>query len=263
MKKTILAGLALLPVLMLTGCTGDIALKYQTIEVEDFIKHPNAEEDYHGLQYAINFTFPVEFNNEAVLKTLQRKFIAYTLGENYASLTLEAAINACIEDWKKEYNDEMEEFISETGFVLAYEHWISNSILLSTDRLLQLYTEGYSYLGGAHGSSGASAHLFNLQTGEEYSRNDIFKPESHESIRRIIDAALLEYWEEEVDYEKDCAWTETTHFALTPQGVMIVYSDYELGYYALGRPEITIPYAQILPHLREGTPVWDFTRKNI
>jgi len=64
-----------------------------------------------------------------------------------------------------------------------------------------------------------------------------------------------------VKFDKEAVWTLKTAFAVTHEGIMIAYSDRELGSYELGSPAITIPYAAILPYLREGTPVHDLAEK--
>ena len=235
-------------------------LQFKTIETEDFVKHPNAKEEDIGFKYKVSFTYPSEYNDQAVLDSLQRKFIRFTLGKKYDSLTPEKAIDSLIADWKTEYeernkeNREMEKY----GFEMFYK----NTVSLVSDDLFQVVSEYDEYKGGAHNVVGYSCRLFNRQTGSEYSRNDIFKSEASDHIYRLIINKLLIYWqldsEDEVALKTENVWRETTNFTVTPQGIEIHYSDYELGSYILGHPEIFIPYDQIFPYLRDRTPVQDF-----
>ena len=236
-------------------------LKFKTIEINEFLKHPHATEDYQGLRYEISFTYPSEFENKDVLAILQSKFIEHVLGKKYVSLSPEDAVKACIEDWKKEYKSDIEDE------PFAYEYIYFDTISFVNDVLLQMKSYGYSYKGGAHGSGGFNAILFNIQTGKEYSRNNIFKLESENNIRTTITSELLKYWEVEDDteffFEEDAVWREETAFAISSEGITFLYSDYELGSYALGCPEITIPFTDIFPFLYEGTPVWELAKEKI
>ena len=246
------------------------SLKFNTIKVEDFMKHPNATEEYHGLKYTISFTYPSEHSDKAVLETLQRSFISHLLGEKYASLTPEKAVNALIEDWKAEYLKEMAEYIqdqqeygSEYITVLPYEYEISNTIPLFTDQLLQSEAFGHWYMGGAHGSGGPWAALFNPQTGQKYSKSDIFDLRKEDDLQRLLLQeiyAIAHEYSPDADIDHDGVWTEEVNFSITPNGVTFLYVDYALGCYALGINEVPVSYAKIIPYLRIGTPVWDFAK---
>ena len=254
------------------------ALTFKTIKVEDFVKHPKGTEDDHGLKYKISFTYPANYSDKAVLKSLQQKFIRYTLenltsgydpdakAKDYGALTPEKAVDELVADLKKSYldaiRDESETDDSDFQLRTGWEFDINNEILFANDALLQLKTEAYVYLGGAHGSYGTSSYLFNLQTGVEYSRDDVFKSEAAADIRRLIINELLKIWTDSWDRDMmydgiDYIWTEKTDFAVTSAGIQILYSDYEIGSYSMGAPVVVIPYAAIMPYLREGTPVWD------
>jgi hypothetical protein len=142
-----------------------VSLKFQTIEVDEFIKHPQATTDDEGLRYTISFTYPSEYGDKAILEILQRKFITHVFGEKYASLTPEAAVSTCIEDWKKEYA------ANTTEYPLTYEHNYNYTVLFVDDRALQMTDYGFSSVRGVDTLCADGAwhilHLFNLQTGEE------------------------------------------------------------------------------------------------
>jgi hypothetical protein len=256
MKTIIFSTIVATVIIFAVSCgQSSSSLKFKTIEVNEFIEDPESMYGHYGLRYNIRFTYPSEYKDKAILDTLQRKFITCVLGKKYALLTPNEAINACIKDLKKNY------LANTIDGPLNHAYFYSDTILLETNRLLQLQTEEYRYMAGAHGTGCYSTYLFNLQTGKGYSRNDIFKSEANENIRNLIRDELYQYWEEDLNYDIDAVWTEETNFAVTSQGIMILYNDYELGYYALGRPKITIPYDKIFPYLRQDTPVWDLAKE--
>jgi hypothetical protein len=140
--------------------TEGVSLKFETIEVNEFMKHPQATTDDEGLRYTISFTYPSEYGDKAVLEALQRKFITHVFGKKHASLTPEAAVNACIEDWKKEY--------SAKYLTCEYRH--TYAVLFVDDISLLMEDYGSESVididGRCADGAGYASHLFNLQTGE-------------------------------------------------------------------------------------------------
>jgi len=248
-------------------------LQFKTVEVEDFVKHPKGTEADHGLRYKFSFTYPSGYADKAVLKSLQQQFVQtlYSNSEDkqddFTALPPEKALTAVVEIWKAKYKEEIKEEVKDpkpewvTGWDINY----SNTILFMNENLLQLKTENQQYLGGAHGSTFFSCHLFNLQTGKEYSRDDIFKPEAAGRIHRMLVAALLKFWDEKspsgVFLSEENVWSENTDFAVTPEGIDFVYSHYDIVSYAQGCAVVTLPYDKIFPYLREGTPVWNVAKE--
>jgi hypothetical protein len=273
--KFLKVAVAALLVLLAVSCGQQPAVpEFQTIEVEDFVKHPKGTDDYQRLTYKVSFTYPSRYANKAVLKKLQQRFVqtmhaSFQNPDNapagdYASLSPEKAVIAIIETWKARYIKELNEEVPERASVWELKY--DNAIPFVNETLLQLQTEFFGHLGGAHGYTSFTCHLFNLQSGEEYKRDDIFKPEAADRIQLLLLTALLNFWEMKSSRESglivEKILTENTNFAVTPEGIAFVYSDNELGsYYAFGIAQLTVPYDEIFPYLREGTPVWDVAAK--
>ena len=228
--------------------------KFTTIVV----KHSSQgeENDAKGLHCKVKFTYPVDCGDEAALQALQRQFVRYAVGEDYAKFAPKEAVRALIDEWKKAYATETAEEEDNTP---AHTYEREADVLYQSDTLVQLRVRDYVYTGGAHGMGGSSSYLFHLATGKILKHSDVFKPDSAKKMRKLILPRLLKYWavesENEVSCEKENVWNAETEFAVTPEGLLVAYSDYELGAYVLGRPEFTIPYAEVLPCLREDTPV--------
>jgi len=267
-KKILLISKILLITVILVSCEQTGEIKFKTISLEGFEKHPKGTAENDGISYKINFQYPSKYSDQAVLQKLQTQFVRYTLGEEYALSTSEAELNKAVEayiaTWKKAYYDnmkEMQDLNSDPDFVIGWHITCNNSILFVNEKLLQLKTMDGWYPYSAHVFESSSYHLFNLQTGDRYNRDDIFKPEVDESIRRLIIPELLKYWnvrsEREVMLQRNKIWTQETNFALTPEGIVIAYNENELTDYMPGMPSLTIPFERIIPYLREGTPVWD------
>ena len=252
-------------------------ITFQTFTTENFEKHPKGKAEKDGFSYKINFLYPAKFEDKAVLEILQTQFIRHTLGEKFASMmsgdkpaTLKETVDAYIDVWRQAYYDdikEMQELNSDPDIITGWHIECGNSILFRNETLLQLHTKDGLYPYAAHVWESASCHLFNLQTGDEYRRDDIFRPEAAESVIRLIIPALLAYWNvrtiREVMIDRNKIWTPETNFAVTDEGIYIMYNDNELTDDMPGMPSLTIPYAQIMPCLREGTPVWDIATSHV
>jgi len=230
-------------------------IEFQTFHWEDFEKHPQGVAENDGFSYKIDFQYPSQYSDKAVLERLQTLFVRYTLGDEFAlsmgganGVTLERAVDDYIALYKKAYYsyiDEMQGYNSDPNFITGWHVECSNAILFENETLLQLQTKDGLYPTAAQVWESASHHLFNLLTGDEYRWDDLFKPGAAEEIRRQHIPELSEYTK--ID------------FALTDQGVYFVYdNDYdEFTDFMPQSATVTLLYRQILPYLREGTPVWE------
>lgn len=244
--------------LMFAACSqqkGSSSPEFSTIVVDKTMKHPNASDDMDKFEYRLKYTYPSGFHDKKVLALLQQHFMEHVLNADQGDLSPDDVVNALIGAWKAEY---MTESNLDTGMSWGME--ISNSILYVSDELLQYSVYNYEFKGGAHPSTAIAYYLLNLQTGSEYTRDDIFNPESADEIRELIMPGIFRYWDmpEDNEIKKEVieyVWTPSTNFAVTEEGIRIAYSDYELGAYVYGKPEVLIPYSQILPYLKDGTPV--------
>ena len=236
------------------------SIAFKTIEIKDYLQHPKGTQEYQGLDYTISFTYPSHYGDKTVLHTLQQSFITTVLGKKYASLSPQEAVNACINDWKEEYLTDTQEFpFEDDDYIPGYSYVALDTVTLVTDRLLQLKVESYMNQGGTHGIGATWATLYDLQTGQELGRNDVFDPRQADAIQRLlireIDAIAVS------EYEHDAVWTENTGFALFDDYMAFLYGDYQLGgSYAFGIRRVDVPYAQIFPYLRQGTPVWEYVQ---
>ena len=243
-------------------------LKFKTINMEKFEKHPKAKTEKDGFSYKINFQYPSNYSNNDVLKKLQTKFIQYTIGEEYAQSVneseLKKAVNNYIDNLKKSYYDNIEEMQKLNGdpnFVTGWHIECSNAILFMNETLLQLQTKSGLYPTESQVYENMSYHLFNLQTGDEYSRDDIFKQGTAENIRNILIPTLLKQWNikslDEYGMERNQIWTPETQFALTDKGITITHNHEIIGVFS-----VAFSYTIMLPFLKEGTPVWEVVSGN-
>jgi len=261
MRKII--GVLLLSGMLLWGGEND-SLVFKTIGVAETFYLPVSSEN--GYTINISFTWPDGYKDPEILKKLQRQFLTKNFGEDYADMTAEEALQTFYRSEVESYKEENGDIASDETWSLAWEYHSENKILFHNADILQYAINYWQFSGGAHGTGGTSYSLLDLKTGNELSAADIFKAGTEDKIRELIIPGLLTYWEAkslddvvDEDGKKDLMdnlWQPGTNFGVTATGIIFSYSDYELGYYALGQPESLVPWEKILPCLREDSPVW-------
>ncbi|MCL2041067.1 MAG: RsiV family protein [Bacteroidales bacterium] len=240
------------------------APEFKTFVKEKFEKHPQGAAANDGFSYKVELVYPSVYGDQAVLEKLQSRFLGYTLGDRLAAMAPEEAMDAYIAAWRQAYYDgveEMQNVNADPDFVTGWHLTCSNAVIFINDVLLQLVTMESLYPAESQVYENVAYHLFNLQTGNEYRRDDIFKPGAANDIRKLITAELLKQWDiqslDEWGIENERIWTPESAFAITAKGITMLYKDD----YFVSDP-FTIPYTKIKPCLRQGTPVWEVAEKN-
>ena len=183
---------------------------------------------------------------DAAGKYTQEMKDAATVAKEYAKLGAEGSTNmlAVLKRHCDSYlhEDLLEEFGWETG----NEYYNNIEVVMNTEYLLTIYDHGSMYpAGAAHGMPWSACTTFDLKNLRKMELDDIIK-ESNQAV--VLDMLIKELYDE---YGEE-SLNENIDFgtpALTPEGVIFCYGAYEIGPYALGMPEIIIPYSKILPYL--------------
>lgn len=157
------------------------------------------------------------------------------------------AITKHVDEFKefiKDYNEDVEK-LRKQGFKSNYAADINYKITCNKNDVLSIVMFNYTYTGGAHGSTIATAYNFDIKTGELIKLTDVFK-EGKDYISRldaIIKADIKSRYGdgyitfETISNSKD----EIKNFFLANDGSLVIYfQQYEIGAYALGIPEFKI-----------------------
>ncbi|MDR1835139.1 MAG: DUF3298 and DUF4163 domain-containing protein [Fusobacteriaceae bacterium] len=245
------------------------SLVFQNMGIEETFYLPISREN--GFTIKIDFVWPVSFPDSAVLTALQRHFLLKNFGEDYVNLQAEAALKKFYQTETAGYKEENEDLSADETWALSWELQLHDNIVFCNADILQYAISYWQFSGGAHGTGGTSYFLMDLRTGKELAAADVFAPGSEDTVRELIVPGLLAYWEAsslddmvDEDGKKELLaniWQPGTNFGVTDKGMLFSYSDYELGYYALGQPESYVSWEKILPCLREDSPVYAVARK--
>lgn len=144
---------------------------------------------------------------------------------------------------------------------MCYEDAVSYTAY-TTDRLVSVLFDCYSYYGGAHPNTGMVAYNFDLEHGSFLPPAAIaenaaeFQAAVAEELVRQARSAAEEksqpleglYWDDYPDILAD--WTSYT-VSFDKAGMTVTFAPYELGCHAAGTHSFTVSYAFLQPYLSE------------
>ena len=132
----------------------------------------------------------------------------------------------------------------------SYEFLSNYEITYNKNCMVSLFTEDYSYLGGAHGSTIRQSQTWDFQSGKQLKLNDFFscKDSFTKYIFNEIDRQIIERLKKSPssyfdDYPKLLRGNFNVNgFYLRPDGIVIYYQQYDIAPYVTGIPEFFIPF---------------------
>lgn len=126
-------------------------------------------------------------------------------------------------------------------------------------RVISLVDSYSEYMGGAHGNYGDSGVNFDAGSGQRLNLGDILKDEEGfrtEATDYITQKLEQEYGEGLFPDYKDTVeqlWDreEDSFWYFTGAGITIILNPYEVGPYAMGKAEVTLPYHRFSRYMKE------------
>lgn len=107
------------------------------------------------------------------------------------------------------------------------------------------------YSGGAHGSAFDNYYNLDLKQKKQLQLADLLLPEQQPKLYELVHQQYAD-WVKQNDlsadlskYEQDWPFKLTDNFTLSEEGLVFAYGQYEIGPYAVGMPQFTVPYAQL------------------
>ena len=136
------------------------------------------------------------------------------------------------------------------------------SVIRQDSSLIAMQFSGYSFRGGAHGSSLTMFMNWDTKAQKVIKLSDILVDGYQHPLDSI--GEMIFRAEEKISdteplknnyfFVKD-KFALNDNFLITPTGLRFVYNEYEIKPYAAGKTELFIPYTQIQPLLRPNTVV--------
>lgn len=228
----------------------------------------NPENPNCNLQ--VNFIYPQKYDNQEMLKKLQRQFVSSYFGESYENLSPETATAKYIEDYLNNYKDLTEEFTAEldkaddtpVGAWFSYYEMSSNDITYNKNNILSYTVNFDNYTGGAHGSHSFTNYVIDLETGNRITEDDIFIDGYQEDLAQIlVDKIALENnldnpkELENIGYFSIDEIFPNKNFLVDDNGITYTFNEYEIAAYVVGSTHVFIPYEEIEFLLKKDSPI--------
>jgi hypothetical protein len=140
----------------------------------------------------------------------------------------------------------------------------SQYISLNENGVLAITEAGYMDGGGAHPNSFTSFENYNTATGAKISLADILQSNYKSALYPIAEKLFYKQTgltKEELEWgEKGKFYLPEENFLIQKEGLLFSYGQYEIGAYAIGMPSVLIPYADLKPFMKAGSPLSAFAK---
>jgi hypothetical protein len=149
---------------------------------------------------------------------------------------------------------------------LAWTYEVTSETARPGPNLLVARLTTYTFTGGAHGGQVLDVHTFDTTTGTELTLASVFKPGSNYLERfaaQAPDLLLTQVQDQGVSQDDVAQWAQgysptAENYATwepTADGIKITFAQYQLGAYALGMPQIVIPWTTLRDIVAPDSPV--------
>ncbi|MCD8270381.1 MAG: DUF3298 and DUF4163 domain-containing protein [Parabacteroides sp.] len=252
-----------------TKKTTDNDIKFDSINVEKtYHLLENPENPNCNLQ--INFIYPVKYDNQEMLKKLQKQFVLSFFGDNYVTLSPEEAVAKYTEDYLNSYKELEEDFKADlakdddtpVGAWYSYYEMSSNDIAYNKNDILSYMVNFENYTGGAHGAHAYNNHVINLKTGDIIKEEDIFIENYEDDLAQILIDRIAK--QNNVDNPKELENVgffsvdeifPNGNFLVDDYGITYTFNEYEIAAYVVGATNVHLPYEEIQYLLKKDSPI--------
>ena len=239
MKKSIIT--ALLMLIIASPVINAVTFKKYSGERAFYMPELSSSMDENAYEvHRYEFEFPTDGSNQLKAIILEK-----VLGKNTSNLdnATEYFLNSFVDEESPD-SPQLINYIPEQGWSVQ-ESSATGALNSQTSDLIIYETGGYVYnAGAAHGMYGVSYINFYIPQQKDLTISDLLLTSKKSAInkavrsnaRKVVDALYS-------DDTSDIEYSET--FYLSNKGITFVYQPYEIGPYASGAIEITVPKAHL------------------
>lgn len=254
------------------GGTKNIAendIRFDSIQVDktyhllDNIENPNC-----NLQ--INFVYPSEGADKAILEKIQKQFVSAYFGEKYENLSPAEAVARYTDNYIADYKELETDFKRElenedegaVGAWYSYYEMSEDEIAYNCNDLLSYTVLVENYTGGAHGAHARTNHVINLKTGKPVTEEEIFVENYQDNLAEILVDRIAR--ENQVDDPKELENMgffsvdeiyPNGNFLVDEGGITYTFNEYEIAAYVVGATHVYLPFESIQYLLKKDSPI--------
>ena len=243
MKNNLLIFLACLA---LTSCTKELKFEQKKYEKKTQNDTKNGAQITIDIPVMITESVASDSINKAVFAAA--KEIVYVGEKPYAADNYSTLINSFIESYTS--------FKKENSYEIGWSAKITGNIIYTSDAILNIELNHYSFTGGAHGYAGRRSLIFDAETGKTIANKSLFIDEK--AFKKMAETKFKNKYKIAIDapinstdfmFENEEFQLPQTYF-FTKNGFLLYYNVYEIASYAQGNFEVLIPYTEMKPYLK-------------
>ncbi len=259
-------------VTLLVACSKEKAPLSQQITLQETIYLTDAKQD--SLSVRFNIEFPIALDTDSALRYVQQDILTHLVGETYASMPVEVALDAYIKMCQTEYynsnkqlaermyaTDEDTEESLHTSFCEVQDY--TASVMCRQKGILSYGISQYIYTGGAHGLLTHFFYNYETTTGEVLTEDDVFTDGYQFILSDILRRKLIEQLDTmqtiddlyQSDYDVESI-VPNGNFYLTTDGLVYCFNPYEIAPYSYGATSITLTPMDLQPILNPNRQLW-------
>lgn len=208
----------------------------------------------------------IEQGSDALKKSVNLWATRYLNGILAPSPDIKTPAISSVETAANTFFDEHRKFAEEADGSVMAGAWVAESgyrVLLNDGRYLTLEITGYTFQGGAHGSPTAAVATFDALTGIKLTWDHLVTNKT--ALKTLAEKKFRETRTdlfsptdgiESFEFDATMPFELAQNYGLVEDGIYLHYLVYEVGPYAIGSTQMTIPYEELgaLAKLRAQTP---------
>ena len=253
---------------LLSSCDSKTNRNYGALEFDSIplnvTEHLFADTAKPACNLVISLAYVKQSTDESLKDSLNTYFLATCLGNEFAGMTPQEAVQQYKEQYVKNYRNDLEELYQkeeeEFGDAdqrawYSYYKYVRSQAQFYKKNLLVYHTRYEEYTGGAHGIYMDSFLNLDLRTLSPIRLDDLFADNYEEALTDLLwnqlmaDNKVTTRQElEDLGYGSTGELTPTENFYIGEKGLTFHYNVYEIAPYVMGGIEIELPY-EIMAHL--------------
>jgi len=143
---------------------------------------------------------------------------------------------------------------------IYYSNLYEINILSNSDNILSTREIVSTYEGGAHPNTNFNFNNFDLRNGKEIKLSNVFKGNYKSVLTKIAEKKFRKFYkipanqnlEKAGFYFKNGVFKLNDNYSFSGYAITFQFNPYEVAAYAMGAPEITIPYSEIKEIIKPG-----------
>lgn len=241
---------------------------FDTIQVSD-IYHLDGDSTKPSCSLKISYIAPVGYADEDILAKIQKELnILVFEDELLGSLSPKDAADKFtanyIENYKEEAQTRFPNWAAshEAEDYFSFYKTIETLVVYNNADLLSYQVSSMDYKGGANSFTAYKNAVLNMKTGKLISEDDIFKTGYEKALNQIIiDKILVQNKAKKPEDLLELGFwgiedlTSNGNFLVDDKGLTYIFSQGEYSAPSLGEIRVIIPYKEVYPILKDGSPI--------